>query len=81
MGKFSMATWSIVGANSWELVLTCGTSALTTTVALAEPTLRRAEISVTLPTCTMTCSALNGVKPCTSTETVYVAGWSLPTRK
>src|SRR6266849_10071279 len=62
MGKLLMAVWSRVGANSGEFVLTCGNSALTTTVAPAEATFRRAEMSVTLPTCTITFSALNGAK-------------------
>src|SRR3982075_778656 len=74
MGRLLMAFWSIVGANSAELVLTWGTSALTTIVAPAEATFKRAEISVTLPTWTITFSALNGAKPCASTETEYVAG-------
>src|SRR6266481_3810968 len=74
MGRLLMAFWSIVGANSAELVLTCGTSALTTIVAPAEATFTRADMSVMLPTLTITFSALKGAKPCASTETEYVAG-------
>src|SRR3981189_3492541 len=60
MGRLLMAFWSVVGGNSAAEVLACGTSALTTIVAPAEATLRRAEISVTLPTWTITFSALKG---------------------
>src|SRR2546427_11341208 len=63
MGRLLIAVWSSVGANSCELVLTCGTSALTTIVAPAEATLRRAEKYRALPTFTITRFSLNGAEP------------------
>src|SRR6478672_4220873 len=81
MGRLEIATWFNVGANSGVDELICGASALTSTVSVLLPMARWGESSVTLPTCTMTCSDLNGANPCSLIATVYVPGCSLLTRK
>src|ERR1041385_1510117 len=81
IGKLEIAVWFKVGAKSADVVLICGASALTSTVSVLLPIAMWGESSVTLPTCTMTCSDLYGAKPCWVTVTVYVPGCSLLTRK
>src|ERR1041385_208273 len=80
IGRLEIATWFRVGANSGEVVLICGTSALTSTVSDVPPTPSRGERSVTLPTETITCSALYGARPPPLIVTVYVPGCRLVTR-
>src|SRR5579859_1818004 len=60
LGRLEIATWFSVGANSGEVVLICGASAVTSTVSDVPDTPSLGERSVTLPTDTMTCGALKG---------------------
>ena len=81
IGRLEIAVWFNVGAKSADVELICGASAVTSTVSVLLPTARRGEISVTLPTCTITCSDLKAEKPFSLTLTVYVPEGSLVTRK
>src|SRR5689334_20303058 len=81
IGRLEIAVWFSVGANSAEVVLIAGASAVTSTVSVLLPIAKCGDISVTLPTCTMTCSDLYGANPCSLMETVYAPDGKLVTRK